>query len=66
MQKEKLIKSIELLYPIDSDHLQTAAVGRQLLGEIVKKRWRELSEDLLQEYLKDCNKYEEEKSNDIM
>jgi len=47
--RQKLIDTITMLYPPDSEYTDTAEVGIEIVEEIVARRWRELPDDFLQE-----------------
>lgn len=55
MNKQEIIHDIESLFPVDSDFTGTAIAGEGLLIEAIKRHnWRDLPEDILNEYHKLC------------
>ncbi len=47
--REACLSTIEFIYPPDSEYASTAAIGREIVAEVVCCRWRELPTALLQE-----------------
>lgn len=62
MEKEKLIRDIENLYPTDCEYADTNAIGKVLLQqaiENVKYDWRDMPLVVLEEYRRLCVEEEE-------
>lgn len=50
----KLIQTIESLYPADSGYSDTAEKGRKMLLEAIYNNWRSLPTEILQDYANAC------------
>ena len=60
MENEHLVRSIEGLYPADSEYSETKKIGRELLIEAICQNWRSLDMGILQTYENLCLQKERE------
>ncbi len=58
MDRQKLITTIEQLYPADTPYLDTRAVGRRLLQQAREENWRDEPDAVLTRYADLCEQYE--------
>lgn len=56
MNRDEMIRTIEALYPIDSEYPETNAIGEKLLAQAKKEceNWRNLPDNILQRYMELC------------
>lgn len=62
MTKAQLIKTIEALYPADSQNYVTAKTGIHLLFQSIADEWRHLPVPILERYAALCIEKEREES----
>jgi len=60
-QKKRNIKTIDDLYPADSEYPYVRRTGRRLLLEALYKNWRTLSPKIIQDYAYLCELEENSK-----
>lgn len=53
-RREDSIRTIESLFPADSQYEETAQTGKELLFQAICERWRALPDAILSEYASLC------------